>query len=69
MVKSLSNTKNMKKIYIKPENTVVAINVRENLMDASQGTLSTSQDDKITSSSDFGGREVVIDAPDAWEEW
>jgi hypothetical protein len=68
MVKSLSNTKNMKKIYIKPENTVVAINVRENLMDASQGTLSTNEDDKITLPEDFGAREV-IKTPDAWEEW
>ena len=58
----------MKKIYIKPENTVVAINVRENLMDASQGTLSTNEEDKITLPDGFGGREV-IQAPDVWEEW
>jgi len=58
----------MKKTYIKPENTVIAINVRENLMDASQGSLSTNEEDRITLSNDFGGREV-IEAPDAWEEW
>lgn len=58
----------MKKIYIKPENTVVAINVRENLMDASQGTLSTNEEDKITLPGDFGGREV-IKSQDVWEEW
>lgn len=56
----------MKKKYIEPKTTVVALNINSNLMQASNATLDSTQ--SITDSNSFGGREV-IQAPDAWEEW
>lgn len=63
----------MKKIYIKPENLVVAINVRDNIMlsgstegspEVVSGGDYTEPDPEIT----VGAREVIR-SRDAWEEW
>ena len=63
----------MKKIYIKPENLVVAINVRDNIM----LDISTEGNQEVVSGGDYtgsapeitvGAREV-IKTRDAWEEW
>lgn len=60
----------MKKKYIEPKTTVVALNINSNLMQASNATLDSTQ--SITNSSNFGAREVIqqdIKSPDAWEMW
>lgn len=63
----------MKKAYIKPENLVVAINVRDNIMlggstDGNQEVVNggdyTEPDPEIT----VGAREVIR-SRGAWEEW
>ena len=55
----------MKKVYIKPETTVVALNVRDNVLQATS-TLKADED--------YGGLPVqsreVIQTQDAWDnEW
>lgn len=60
----------MKKKYIEPKTTVVALNINSNLMQASDATLDSTQ--SITNSNNFGAREVVnqdIKSQDAWEVW
>jgi len=58
----------MKKTYIKPETVVVALNVRDNvLQDVSNVTLSNTVYDP-ESSGEIQSREV-INSQDAWEEW
>ena len=56
----------MKKTYIEPKTTVVALNVRNSILQASNGKLDDTQE--ITNESYFGAREN-IKVPDAWEEW
>jgi hypothetical protein len=59
----------MKKTYLKPETTVVALNVRENVLQASEKVL---MGGNYNGSTSIEAREVIqenIDAPDAWEEW
>ncbi|MBR4709190.1 MAG: hypothetical protein IKP30_03680 [Bacteroidaceae bacterium] len=55
----------MKKTYLKPETTVVALNVRGNLL-ADSIVLDTTN--TITDDNEVGAREV-IQAPNAWDEW
>lgn len=62
----------MKKTYIKPENLVVAINVRDNIMLGG----STNGNQEVVNGGDYTGSEPLtpgaretIKAPDAWEEW
>ena len=60
----------MKKTYLKPETTVVALNVRENVLQAS--TREVKLGGAYDGSATIEAREVIqenIDAPDAWEEW
>lgn len=66
----------MKKTYIKPETTVVALNVRDNVLQA--GSIN-----EVSGLSGFGGNggsssaggvseaegREVIQSRDAWEEW
>jgi hypothetical protein len=64
----------MKKTYIKPETTVVALNVRDNVLQAGsvvevQGITGFKKGDEYTSGSYDSGAREVIEAPDAWEEW
>ena len=54
----------MKKIYIKPETTVVALNVRDNVLQAT----STLKADEDYEGLPVQSREV-IQTQDAWEEW
>lgn len=59
----------MKKAYIKPENTVVAMNVKSNVLQASQPRYT---DDTTDETGGNLAREVIqeeISAPDAWDEW
>ena len=59
----------MKKTYIKPETTVVAVNVRDNML---QETSNVKLGGNYNGSASIEAREVIqenIDAPDAWEEW
>jgi len=64
----------MKKTYIQPENTVVVLNVRESVLQASpvsdvQGLTDFKKGADLTEGSyDSDGREV-INTPDAWGEW
>lgn len=74
MVKSLNKEdKEMKKTYIKPVNTVVMSYICEDLMQASNASLSVDDDDRIKNPGDFGAREVIderITSRDIWaEEW
>ena len=62
----------MKKTYIKPENLVVAINVRDNIM----LDISTEGNQEVVNGGDYTGSEPLtpgaretIKAPDAWGEW
>lgn len=64
----------MKKTYIKPTNTVVALKIRDNVLNSGSiqstnveglGNGGYSEDYGIT---EAGGRESVS-APDIWEEW
>ena len=55
----------MKKTYIEPKNTVVRLNIRENLMQASE---QKEFGDSVDSASGAESREV-IKPQDAWEEW
>jgi len=57
----------MKKTYIKPETTVVALNVCNNLLVESNVTLSETPYNPSTSG-EIQSREV-IQSRDAWEEW
>ena len=63
----------MKKTYIKPENTVVRINL-ESLVAVSPLTPQDTAldpdnvDDEITQTGDVGSREVIR-SRGAWEEW
>ena len=57
----------MKKTYLKPETTVVALNVCNNLLVESNVTLSETPYNPSTSG-EIQGREV-IKSQDAWEEW
>lgn len=56
----------MKKIYVKPESTVVALNVRSNVLQASDPKYDPDQ--TTTETSGNLSREV-IKTQDAWEEW
>ncbi|MBR4708574.1 MAG: hypothetical protein IKP30_00500 [Bacteroidaceae bacterium] len=64
----------MKKTYIEPKNTVVALKVRDNVLQS--GSIHTTNVEGLDNggnSSDAGiyeagGREN-ISAPDVWEEW
>lgn len=74
MVKLLNKEdKEMKKTYIKPVNTVVMSYICEDLMQASNASLSVDDDDRIKNPGDFGAREVIderITSRDIWaEEW
>jgi hypothetical protein len=58
----------MKKTYIEPKNTVVALNVRDNVL----ATSNLGVGDPLESASGAEGREVIqldIKSQDAWEEW
>jgi len=58
----------MKKTYIEPKNTVVRINLETLIANSPTGDVVVNRSgSSISSSADFGGREV-IDDPDAWEE-
>ena len=59
----------MKKTYIKPENTVVCINV-ETIIATSPGDQMFSTNKAIVNEGvvEIEAREVV-QTPDAWEEW
>jgi len=46
----------MKKIYFAPETKCLKIEVKHHLMDASNGTLSTQESNRLKSSGDFGSR-------------
>lgn len=63
----------MKKTYIKPVNKVVMPDICEDLMQASNASLSVDDDDRIKNPGDFGAREVIdehITSRDIWaEEW
>ena len=59
------NDTDMKKTYLKPETTVVALNVRENVLQAS--TREVKLGGTYNGSATIEAREV-IDDPDAWEE-
>lgn len=74
MVKSLNKEdKEMKKTYIKPANAVAMSDICEDLMQASNASLSVEDDDRIINSGDFGARETIdgrIPSRDIWsEEW
>ena len=66
----------MKKTYIEPKNTVVALRVRDNVMIIASGGDGGSPilgDGGGTSDmgegEHFGDAREVIDIPDAWDEW
>ena len=57
----------MKKTYIEPKTTVVALGVEKIV--CTSGDFTETQ---ITDTNNFGAREVIqeeISAPDVWEEW
>ena len=63
----------MKKIYIKPQNTVVCINVESMIASSINDVSGAAGLGKGGNTDDSGiiegfGRET-ISAPDAWEEW
>ena len=64
----------MKKTYIKPNTTVVALNVRDNVLQAGSPVPGTGTGDAQNTGGpggDYGdgfGREV-IPSPDPWSEW
>lgn len=51
----------MKKTYINPNIEVVKMKISQPLLDASQGSLSISEGDRIGSSSDFGAHDDDFD--------
>lgn len=55
----------MKKTYIEPKNTVVRLNIRENLMQASEVK---GFGDSVNTATGAESREV-IKSQDVWEEW
>ena len=57
----------MKKTYIEPKTTVVALNVRNNLLVESNVTVSETPYDPSTSG-EIQSREI-IQSRDVWEEW
>lgn len=63
----------MKKTYIKPETLVVAVNVKEHLMEPSILTTETPADLSGSGVDDITGNTLareVIQAPNAWDnEW
>lgn len=64
----------MKKIYIKPETIVVALNVRDNVMNNTSpvpgaGSGNAQQGGGPGGDSGDGFGREVIQSPDAWEEW
>ena len=64
----------MKKIYIEPKNTVVALRVRDNVMINASGDGNPILGDgggtqDMGEGEHFGDAREVIDVPDAWEEW
>lgn len=60
---------NMKKTYIKPETLVVAVNVKENLMNPSLNSGDATKNIPTEGVGGHGLAREVIQAPDAWEEW
>ena len=64
----------MKKTYIEPKTTVVALDVRDNVMINASGN-GNSLLSSGGNTSEAGGSEIVVDAreviksQDAWEEW
>lgn len=63
----------MKKTYIKPETTVVALNVRDNVLQ-NTSIFETTNPSPMDDDDSFGGREVISDettiiARNAWERW
>ncbi|MBR3374103.1 MAG: hypothetical protein IKG75_08900 [Bacteroidaceae bacterium] len=62
----------MKKTYIKPENTVVALNVCDNVLVSISGDgnnlIGAGGDSQSASITESDAREI-IKTPDAWEEW
>lgn len=64
----------MKKTYIEPKNTIVALNVCDNVMQAGSAPHTLDIPDpasipSVTSEDDVAAREVIINSPNAWEEW
>lgn len=62
----------MKKTYIEPETTVVAINVKSNLMDPSAVVNRDTSAVNDTGVGDVSGTTLsreTVSSPDAWEEW
>ena len=64
----------MKKTYIEPKTTVVALDVRDNVMINASGNGNSLLSSGGTTS-EAGGSEIVVDSreviktPDVWEEW
>ncbi len=63
----------MKKTYIEPKNTIVALNVRDNVMQVGSAPDFYPDQETINTSGNLS-REVIIDestisSRDAWEEW
>ena len=65
----------MKKTYIEPKNTVVALRVRDNVMIIASGGGDQILNEGVGGTESLGGGDVYVDAretissPDAWDEW
>ena len=66
----------MKETYIEPKNTILALNVRDNVMQVGSAPHILDIPDpaapgspSVTSEEDVAAREVIINSPNAWEEW
>ena len=66
----------MKKTYIEPKNTVVALKVRANILQTSpvseiSGVSGLNYDEGGTDAGGIteGGARETISSPDAWDEW
>lgn len=63
----------MKKTYIEPKNTVVELNVRESVLQASitevSGITGLQKGEELSSGTYDSDSRDVINTPDAWEEW
>lgn len=64
----------MKKTYIEPKNIVVALKVRDNVMqtgsiNGTQGLQGFQKGEEITTGTYDSDARETVSAPDAWEEW